>query len=775
MTDEREFKDKPATVTVGLTDGRTFVGRINRFNPSNSDLLLMVRSRDTAGIAAEVQQRLAAEHVAYVAIHRGDAPARASSDAKVPLDIHVAGGLTFTVRAEASQISDRLGFWACPLSASGAFAEIYFYAHGINAKEEKATLGDILMETGVLAGDGLARGLEEQSAERATNIGEILIAQKKVGAEEIEAAAASQQSIKGKGRRLRLGEVLIEAGLAREEDIAAALEEQKKRRGKRIGEVLVEMGLVSEIEMAKALSRKFNVPYVDLDKLEIDSSAFALVQPELIQKYQVLPLMADKTSLTIALADPLAFEAIDLLRFSSGKRIVEMVAMPSQLASRIASMLLAAESPVVADQMEEILSGIQFETVSEGAPDAQDLSVARDDDSGIAKLVNQIIYDAQARGASDIHIEPDGDEQQTTIRFRIDGVCEVYRKFQPAIRSRLVSRLKIMAQLDITERRKPQDGKIRIRMKDKHLELRVATIPTVSRDEDVVLRILASGEPLPLDKLLMSARNFTEIKRLIEKPYGLILAVGPTGSGKTTTLHSFVGAINTPGRKIWTAEDPVEITQRGLRQVQVQPKIGFNFAVALRAFLRADPDVIMVGEMRDEETASMGVEASLTGHLVFSTLHTNSAPETITRLVDMGVDPFTFSDALLGVLAQRLARRLCLTCRVEYEASEVEREELNGLFGQAELDAILDGRPLRLFKAVGCPKCEGRGYKGRLGLHEVLVNNDGLRLAIQRKAPVAEVRAMAMASGMRTLLQDGIEKCLLGLTDLRQVLAVCSR
>jgi type II secretory ATPase GspE/PulE/Tfp pilus assembly ATPase PilB-like protein len=274
---------------------------------------------------------------------------------------------------------------------------------------------------------------------------------------------------------------------------------------------------------------------------------------------------------------------------------------------------------------------------------------------------------------------------------------------------------------------------------------------------------------------MLSPRNFSELKRLIQMPYGLILAVGPTGSGKTTTLHSLVGAINTPTRKIWTAEDPVEITQRGLRQVQVHPRIGFDFAAALRAFLRADPDVIMVGEMRDQETATMGVEASLTGHLVYSTLHTNSAPETVTRLVDMGLDPFTFSDALLGVLAQRLARRLCPACKVEYDATPLEREEIIAMYGAEELEKALDGRPLKLFKAPGCARCESRGYKGRIGIHELLVNDDRIRLAIQRKAPVGEIRDMAVAGGMRTLLMDGIEKCLAGFTDLRQVLAVCSR
>ncbi|MDR3671306.1 MAG: GspE/PulE family protein [Holophaga sp.] len=775
MAEERRFRDRQTTVTLGLTDGRTLVGRLGRFRPSDADLVLMVRTRDTAGLVTEGQQRLAAEHISYLAVHRADSLSPPPAGDTVTLDVHVAGGLTFTVKALAEDAADRLGFWAAPLSTSGAFGEIYFYAHGINAREEKASLGDILMDTGVLASQGLARGLEEQAAKRSTNLGEILIAQKKVKVEALAEAAATQLDGGTKGRRLRIGEILVEAGLAREEDIATALEEQKKQRGKRIGEVLVDMGLVSEVQMAKALSKKFNIPFVDLDDRELNPQAISLVQPDLIRKYQLLPLDSDDASLTIALSDPLAFEAIDLLRFSLGKRIVEMVATPSQIAGRIETMVEDPEAVASDDKMAEILSTMQFDPLTEGAPDARDLTVARDDDSGISKLVNQIIFDAHARGASDIHIEPDGDRYDTLVRFRIDGLCEVYRTFQPALRARLVSRLKIMAQLDITERRKPQDGKIRIQIKDRSVELRVATIPTVSRDEDVVLRILSGGEPLTMDKLHLSPRNYSETKRLIGMPYGLILAVGPTGSGKTTTLHSMLGAINTPVRKIWTAEDPVEITQRGLRQVQVQPRIGFDFAAALRAFLRADPDVIMVGEMRDQETASMGIEASLTGHLVFSTLHTNTAPETVTRLVDMGLDPFTFSDALLGVLAQRLARRLCTACRVEYEASPREREELAAVFGHDELDLALDGRPLRLFRAAGCARCEKRGYKGRLGLHELLVANDDIRVAIQRKAPVGEIRAKAVAGGMRTLMQDGVTKCLSGLTDMRQVLAVCSR
>lgn len=775
MIEERTFPEKQATVTIGRMDGGTIVGRLWRFSPTDMDLLLTLSIRSPFGRMKEISEQLAIETISYVAFHRGSSSAPTFLRKTVALFVHVIGGHTFSVNAQENHAEDPRGFWATPASNSSAFSEIYFYSHGINARENKAALGTILVEFGVLGEDNLARGLDEQESARAAPLGKILVNQHKVGEEEVAAAATSQFQAEAAGRRLRLGEILMEAGLASEEDIQSALREQKKKRGKRIGEVLVEMGFIGELELGKVLSRKFNIPFVDLSEMEVNPNAVASVSPELIQKYQVLPLKSDETSITIAISDPLAFEALDMLRFVLSKKVVAVVAMPSQISSKIKSLYHMSDPFVVSDQMEEILSAIQIDSIEEVTPDPMDLTIARDDDSGVAKLVNQIIFDAHSRGASDIHIEPDGDEQEVVVRFRIDGICETYRKFQTALRSRLVARLKIMTQLDITERRKPQDGKIRIRLKDKSLELRVATIPTVSRDEDVVMRILTVGKPISIENLLLSTHNLEELKRLVEKPYGLILTVGPTGSGKTTTLHSLLGVINTPNRKIWTAEDPVEITQKGLRQVQVQPRIGFNFAAALRAFLRADPDIIMVGEMRDHETASIGIEASLTGHLVFSTLHTNTAPETVTRLVDLGIDPFTFSDALLGILAQRLVRQLCPACRETYEGTSKEHRDLGILFGQEELTKVLDGRPLRLFRARGCPNCEGRGYKGRIALHELLVTDETIRVAIQRKAPAEEIRAMAAAGGMKTLMQDGISKCLLGYTDLRQVMAVCSR
>jgi len=361
------------------------------------------------------------------------------------------------------------------------------------------------------------------------------------------------------------------------------------------------------------------------------------------------------------------------------------------------------------------------------------------------------------------------------IRFRVDGACHVYQTLPYTYKNAVCSRIKIMADLDIAERRLPQDGKIKFRRYGPlDIELRVASIPTTGKNEDIVMRLLPSGEPIPLDQMGMSERTYADFVEVIQKPYGIVLCVGPTGSGKTTTLHSALRHINKTETKIWTAEDPVEITQDGLRQVQVHPKIGFDFASAMRAFLRADPDVIMVGEMRDKETVSTGIEASLTGHLVFSTLHTNSAPETITRLLDMGMDPFNFADALLGILAQRLVRTLCPDCKEEYHPSRDEFDSLVRAY-DGDFDAlnIEYNDDLVFYRAKGCSKCQNIGYRGRTGIHELLVADDEMKSLIQVKAPMAEIRKQAIANGMTTLMQDGIRKVLTGQTDMRQVRRVC--
>jgi len=397
--------------------------------------------------------------------------------------------------------------------------------------------------------------------------------------------------------------------------------------------------------------------------------------------------------------------------------------------------------------------------------------------SQIVRVVDQVLISAYRKGVSDIHIEPSPITKKVGIRFRIDGVCQDFLQL-PLVNARaMLSRLKILSGLDIAERRLPQDGKIKFKRKGiKPFELRLATLPTVGEFEDAVLRILAESGAMQLDDMGLNERNLTILKGVISQPYGLVLVVGPTGSGKTTTLHSALGYINKPGVKIWTAEDPVEITQLGLRQVQCQSKIGLDFARVMRAFLRADPDIIMIGEMRDEETASIGVEASLTGHLVFSTLHTNSAPETVTRLLDMGLNPLNFSDAFLAVLAQRLARRLCKECRQEHHPSEDEIEEIKKTYGiesfkdhgiQLTTDSVL-------YRTEGCDACAGVGYKGRLGIHELMEGTDEIKKMIKKEATSEELFVQAAEDGMTTLIQDGIVKSFDGLTDAVEIRRVCA-
>ncbi|MBQ4827824.1 ATPase, T2SS/T4P/T4SS family [Alteromonas sp. CI.11.F.A3] len=390
-----------------------------------------------------------------------------------------------------------------------------------------------------------------------------------------------------------------------------------------------------------------------------------------------------------------------------------------------------------------------------------------DDAPAVVRLVSRVLHDAKRLGASDIHIDPEKNAP-TRVRMRVDGVCRDMNKVPNSHHNAVIARIKIMSNLNIAEKRVPQDGKLAFKMNGQLVEVRVATIPTVA-GEGVVMRLLASGGAMPIEKMNLAPTNLKRLEDMIKKPHGILLVVGPTGSGKTTTLHAILGYLNTPEKKIWTAEDPVEITQPGLQQVQVSPKIGFTFANALRAFLRADPDIILIGEMRDKETAHAGIEASLTGHLVLSTLHTNSAPETITRLLDLGLDPVNFSDACVGILAQRLIRTLCGKCKEEYVASDTDMAFIERQYGAQMLDELALPSPLKLYRAKGCEECGNTGYKGRTGVHELLGMTPELRSLVYKEASVSEMKKQATQDGMRTLVQDAIFKVIKGDTDIPQV------
>ena len=583
---------------------------------------------------------------------------------------------------------------------------------------------------------------------------------------------------------------LVSAGTLSVAELMAC-EQEARAGGQMIETLLMARHQVSAAQIGLSLSRFFGVPYTPAERSRIRSEALhGKLKRDFIEAHGWLPLEDAPEGLMILCLDPEAVRA---------SRIVPQI-FP-KMAGFQYSVTTRAE-------FEQTLNQLYAQEVDHGSIDQMlaELSPADDEaplddalesaaaDNELVKFVNKVIVDAYHQKASDIHIEPLPGKQKTGIRFRIDGALVPYIEVPAHFRQAMATRLKIMCDLDISEKRKPQDGKIKFRKYGPlDIELRVATLPTAGGVEDVVMRILAAGEPIPLDKLGLTPHNRDRLVKTISKPYGLFYVCGPTGSGKTTTLHSILRHLNTPETKIWTAEDPVEITQKGLRQVQINKKAGIDFAMVMRAFLRADPDIIMVGESRDKETVSMGVEASLTGHLVFSTLHTNSAPESITRLLDMGMDPFNFADALLGILAQRLARKLC-DCKQSYvpEADELKlfiaeySDELRhttawkrDAAGEAQkllaswTQSYGQASGLRFYRAMGCDRCNNTGYKGRIGLHELLIADDHAKQLIQERARVAELFAAALEGGMRTLKMDGMEKIMLGLTDLKQVRAVC--
>ncbi len=604
------------------------------------------------------------------------------------------------------------------------------------------------------------------------------------------AIAFSQRNKPAQAAKSKYDQLVADAVLSVQElDLAIR---SARRKNLDIEEILLGEFQVKLPAIGVALSKFFGVPYepYKADRIK-PMDLLKNLKREYVEQNQWLPVEDSSEGIVILTMDPEQVKS---------SRVVNNVFPRGKLAYRVTTirefkqsldLFFGAQPDTDTSTVGDLLSTMS-EDGEESVDASEDVSAAADNE--LVKLVNKIIVDAYQQGVSDIHIEPGPGKEKTLIRFRKDGSLVKYIEVPSSYRNSMAARIKIMCDLDISERRKPQDGKIKFKkFGPLDIELRVATIPSTGGVEDIVMRILAAGEPIPLENLGVLPANLERLKSAISKPYGLFFVCGPTGSGKTTTLHSVLKYLNTVDTKIWTAEDPVEITQKGLRQVQINKKAGLDFPMIMKAFLRADPDIIMVGEMRDAETTGIGIEASLTGHLVFATLHTNSAPESIIRLLDMGMDPFNFSDALLGILAQRLAKRLC-KCKEAYVASEEEMQlflkEYCGelvntsnfkkdpqagyaaVYQELEKNYAKDGK-FTLYRAKGCPVCNDSGYKGRVGLHELMLGSDLVKKLIQEHARVADLLATALEEGMLTLKMDGMQKVLQGITDMKIVRSVC--
>ena len=677
----------------------------------------------------------------------------------------------YLVHAETAGKSSE-GFYAIPAGEGISWSYAFFISNGVKMRSQKRQVGKILSDAGVVSDTSIKEALNIQQKLRSRKVGEIIAETANLKQENIEKTLQDSISKGDIPRNARVGDILVSAGLVTREQVELALANQKEGKGKKIGTLLIELGFISEEQLLQALATKFRLRIVDLEQVIPSRETLSIISKDMVNKLQVFPIESSSKNFVIATSSPTDLTIIDNIRFITNRSVELVVATAAQIAEAIDKFYnIKDASPVDAliGEMGNVLATVEEDEKSEESMIVQP-------DSKMITFVNQVLIDAYKKGASDIHFEPGTGKEPFTIRYRVDGECYVAHRIDSTHKAAILSRLKIISDLDIAERRRPQSGKIMLRYEGRKIEYRLEVTPTVGNQEDAVLRILAASKPLSLDAMGFSSSNLAKFREIITKPYGIVLCVGPTGSGKTTSLHSALGHINTPVRKIWTAEDPVEITQRGLRQVQVHPKIGFNFADALRSFLRSDPDVIMIGEMRDVETAQIAIEASLTGHLVFSTLHTNSAPETVVRLIEMGMDPYNFSDALLGILAQRLARKLCEHCKKPYHPDREEFDELVHGYGKEWFAAhsMTDYLPeLSFMKKEGCEKCGGTGYKGRIAFHELLISTKTVKDAIKKSTGVEQLRSLAIEEGMRTLRMDGIMKVFRGITDYEQVNKVC--
>jgi len=799
-----------ADCVLTLRDGAKASGQLHSFLPDAARLTYQP-SGANAALSVPFSALLKLQLPRPLALRRETLPAAATAaeseelrrSERYSFRIELVSGERF-LGVTLGYISALCGLFLYLPEANGDVLRCFVPAQAAKTFSIDAPIGQVLVDQNAVSPEAVRSALNLQAILRSQKLGDYLTANNIVSPEQLAAALQFKRDRPGQ----RLGEALMELGYISRRELDIALASDALERTMPIGEILLKkMGIVDEQAINGAIANKLGIPKVD-PNLRIPVDILAKIPAAVAHRRRVVPLCEAQGALVVAIGNPMDNAVLEELRAITRMKILPVFSSAADIASALtnhygpAPISAAAGPPAIdrrktsrlapkaAEPAERAEAGVQ-ELISRLAAESGNQDIAEQQavssDSALVELVNRMILDAVQQKASDIHIEANLGPKTTRVRFRKDGNLVNYLELPAQFRNAVVSRIKIMSRLDITEHRKPQDGKIDFsRFGAAAVELRVATVPTTGGLEDVVMRVLAAARPVPLDKLGLETGVRNSIKRLISKPHGLFIVCGPTGSGKTTTLHSLLAFLNTAERKIWTAEDPIEITQPGLRQVQVNSKIGWTFAAAMRSFMRADPDVIMVGEMRDAETAKIGIEASLTGHLVMSTLHTNSAAESMVRLLDLGMDPFNFADALLGVLAQRLARRLCPDCKSEYTPTAAEIEELAMQYcSETPLDARKQMNAwsarhggargkITLFRAHGCEHCNRTGYRGRVGLYELLVADSTIKRLLQTAGHVADVKSAAIAAGMLTLRQDGIEKVLQGITDLQQVSAVCN-
>lgn len=803
-----EFVDEKARQSeeeclLTFRDGGKATGLLLDFLPD--DALLKIRQTDTStGITIGFPGLLGLHLLRPVAVRRQALPLGgigreifASSD-RQPFSIELEDGQSFQGET-VGHINALCGLFLFLPEKEGSVIRCFVPAEAMQGSAIGKPIGQMLVDQNLASSEAIGAALQRQISLRTQKLGEYLTENQIVSQEQLSAALKQQrdQPIR------KLGETLVELGYLDPAELDEALAIKSRNRATPLGQILLDMGIVDAGVINDVMARKLGIPAVDLHAFRIPPEILKRIPAGVAHRYRIVPVAESENALVIAIENPLNMEKMEQLRFIAGSKVIPVMARkedieyalqknyaptdidrasPRGFKSEGKSGTATPGQPADADvAVEELTSQLAAES---GELELNEQHAAQSDTT-LVKLVNKIILDAIEQKASDIHIETNPGRKNTQIRFRKDGMLVNYLELASRFRRAVISRIKIMCQLDITERRKPQDGKIDFsQFGPRNVELRVATIPTSNGLEDVVMRVLAAATAVPMDRLGFDAAALAAITHLVSRPYGLFLVCGPTGSGKTTTLHSLLGHLNTPERKIWTAEDPIEIAQSGLRQIQINAKIGWTFAAAMRTILRADPDVIMVGEMRDAETAKIAIEASLTGHLLLATLHTNSAAESVTRLLDLGMDPFNFADALLGVLSQRLIRRLCPQCKAAYAPASTELEELAAEFrADTQIDAgklVQSWREqhgnaagvITLYRTRGCTHCDHTGYKGRLALYELLVADAAVKRLAQTRAPVVEIRAAALANGMRTLKQDGIDKVLQGITEIHQVRTV---